>query len=63
MSETFYVCPRCDFENRVLYELDGYKVMEVWLDNDDDGTRCTGCRKELDEGALYEAASMDAAGA
>lgn len=59
----YYTCPLCDFENAVLYELDGYKVLEVWLDNDDDGLKCVGCRRELDADALYEAASMDAAGA
>lgn len=59
----YYTCPLCDFQNRVLYERDGYKVMEVWLDNDDNGLRCVGCRKELDADKLYEAASMDAAGA
>lgn len=62
-DETFYTCPRCDFENKVLYERDGYKVMEVWLDNDDSSLECVGCRKELDADALYVAVSMDAVGA
>lgn len=59
----YYNCPFCGLENAVLYELDGYKPMEVWLDNDDDGSRCAGCRKELDESALYKAASLAAVGA
>lgn len=65
MTATSFVCPKCDFENTVLYERDTgeYKVAEVWLDNDDNGLACVGCRKELDADALYEAASMDAAGA
>lgn len=59
---TTYVCPRCDFENVLLYESEGPEVVEVWLDNDDHGLECVGCRKELDADAIYEAASLDAVG-
>lgn len=52
----YYTCPKCDFENAIEYERDGYKVVEVWLDNDDDGTKCVGCRKELDADKLYATA-------
>lgn len=63
--ETFYVCPDCQTENRVLYELEkgGYKPLDVTLDNDDNGLQCVGCRKELDASALYDCAMMDAVGA
>lgn len=59
---TSFVCPKCDFENVLHYELDGYKVLEVWLDNDDNGLKCVGCRRELDADALYEAAALAAVG-
>lgn len=59
---TTYACPLCDFENVLQYELDGYKPLEVWLDNDDNGFLCAGCWKKLDPDDVYDAASLDAAG-
>jgi transposase-like protein len=61
MNETFYTCPKCDTENRVLYESDGYRVHEVWLDNDDNGFCCVGCRQNLNADTLYTVASEAAA--
>jgi len=55
----FYLCPSCGFENRVEYELDGYKPQDVRLENDEgDEMECGGCKKELNEDAIYDAASQ-----
>lgn len=59
---TYYVCPKCDFENLLHVELDGYKVLDVTVDNSDSGTACAGCNRELDTDAVYEAASLAAVG-
>lgn len=65
MNETSVVCPAddCGVTNVVFYERDGYKVLEVWLDNGDNGLLCSGCNRELDKDAVYEAASLAAVGA
>lgn len=59
-------CKHCGHDNEIDGEVDGYKVVEMWvIDAEDDGRfACANpdCRKDLNSDEVYEAASIAVAG-
>lgn len=62
MNATSFRCKAkdCGFDNEIFFEIDGYKVLEVWTE--DGELNCEVCGESLDRDEVYTAVSIDHAG-